>query len=186
MRDTTEQEMNEVLTQWEPKVNSFLRNTTIRGLDREDIAQELRIAIVKAWRGFDPDRGIKFHTYLHTAMLHTVWGLMGKEKKRVNTSSLDELMLATDRHGSEVMSGKYAGTLEDDSQEDIFNAVDLASFVGQLDLSEDEITFLEMRIRGFKMKDITQHLGIPAAKVRDRIRKRTKSEHGEIIIRSGD
>lgn len=186
MNNITEQEMEQVLTQWEPKVNSFLRNTNIRGLDREDIAQELRIAIVKAWRGFDPNRGIKFHTYLHTAMLHTVWGLMGKEKKRVSTSSLDELMESTDRHGSEVMSGKYAGTLEDDTQSDRFDTIDLSSFVETLDLTEEEMTFIQMRIRGFKMKDITSHVGIPAAKVREQIRKRTKSENGEITLRSGN
>ena len=63
---------NELLTQWEPKVQSFLSKTYIRGLDRADIAQELRIAIMKAAKGFNEDRGVLFHTYLHTTMVNTI------------------------------------------------------------------------------------------------------------------
>ena len=38
---------NKLIEQWEPKINRMLQTTSIRGMDREDIAQELRISIQK-------------------------------------------------------------------------------------------------------------------------------------------
>ena len=60
---------NELILKWEPKIQKLLADTFVVGMDRDDIAQELRIAIIKAAQGFDEDRGVIFHTYLHTAML---------------------------------------------------------------------------------------------------------------------
>ena len=54
---------DELIKQWEPKIQRMLSNTYIIGMDREDLAQELRIAILKAAKSFDDSRGIIFHTY---------------------------------------------------------------------------------------------------------------------------
>ena len=56
---------DDLIKQWEPKINKMLQNTFVIGLDRGDIAQELRIAIVKAAQGYNEDKGVLFHTYLH-------------------------------------------------------------------------------------------------------------------------
>ena len=42
----------ELMNQWEPKVQKIASNTFVVGLDRDDIAQELRIALIKAAQGF--------------------------------------------------------------------------------------------------------------------------------------
>ena len=63
---------DDLIKQWEPKINKMLQNTFVIGLDRDDIAQELRIAIVKAAQGYNEDKGVLFHTYLHTAMVNTI------------------------------------------------------------------------------------------------------------------
>jgi len=79
----------ELMNQWEPKVQKIASNTFVVGLDREDIAQELRIALIKAAQGFEEDRGVLFHTYLHTAMINTVRTLIAKAQRRVPSESLD-------------------------------------------------------------------------------------------------
>ena len=57
---------DELLQQWEAKVQKFLQNTFVIGMDREDIAQELRIAIVKAANHFDETKGVYFILiYIH-------------------------------------------------------------------------------------------------------------------------
>ena len=95
-------EINDALIrQWEPKVQKMTANTYILGLDREDLAQELRLAIVKAAQGFEEDRGVLFHTYLHTAMTNTIRTLLSKSQKRtflgnsqyVYEESLDDMHL---------------------------------------------------------------------------------------------
>ena len=59
---------DDLIKQWEPKIVRMLSNTFVIGMDWDDLAQELRIAIMKAAHGFDEDRGVIFHTYLHTSM----------------------------------------------------------------------------------------------------------------------
>ena len=54
---------DDLIKQWEPKIQKLLANTYVYGLDKEDLEQELRIAIVKAAKGFNADRGVIFHTY---------------------------------------------------------------------------------------------------------------------------
>ena len=84
-------EINDALImQWEPKVQKMTSNTYIAGMDREDLAQELRFAVVKAAQGFEEDRGVLFHTYLHTAMTNTIRTLLSKSQKlNPPTVSLD-------------------------------------------------------------------------------------------------
>ena len=83
---------DELIQQWEPKVQRMASNTYIVGLDREDLTQELRLAIVKAAKGFEEDRGVLFHTYLHTAMVNTIRTLITKSQKlNPPTESLDDV-----------------------------------------------------------------------------------------------
>ena len=84
---------DELITQWEPKIQRFLKTSFVLGMDREDLGQELRISIVKAAEGFDESRGISFHTYLHTTMINTLRTLISKARKHhliYEASSLDE------------------------------------------------------------------------------------------------
>ena len=82
---------DELIKQWEPKIQRMLSNTYIIGMDREDLAQELRIAILKAAKSFDDSRGIIFHTYLHTTLLNTIRTLMSKVGRQPEIESLDEV-----------------------------------------------------------------------------------------------
>ena len=72
---------NELILKWEPKIQKLLADTFVVGMDRDDIAQELRIAIIKAAQGFDEDRGVIFHTYLHTAMVNTIRTLISRGQR---------------------------------------------------------------------------------------------------------
>ena len=63
---------NDLILQWEPKIQKMVGNTFIAGMDREDIAQELRIALMKVAKKYDSSKGAIFHTYLHTSLLNTI------------------------------------------------------------------------------------------------------------------
>ena len=74
---------DDLITQWEPKIQKMLidlynsRPSGIVGFEKEDIAQELRIKIMKAAKSFDETKGIVFNTYLTTALENTKRTLMG-------------------------------------------------------------------------------------------------------------
>ena len=68
--DTKIEVNDELLDKWEPKIHRMLQTTFILGMNREDIAQELRIAIVRAARHFDDSKKVSFHTFLHTVLYH--------------------------------------------------------------------------------------------------------------------
>ena len=86
----------ELMQQWEPKIQKMASSIIIPDLDREDLTQELRISLIKSAKGFDESRGIRFHTYLHTAMVNTLRTLLAKSNKRIPTKSLDITYADTD------------------------------------------------------------------------------------------
>ena len=39
---------DDLIIQWEPKIQKMVSNSFVVGMDKDDLAQELRIALVKA------------------------------------------------------------------------------------------------------------------------------------------
>ena len=75
---------NDLILKWEPKIQKLLAGTFVIGMEREDIAQELRISIIKAAQHFDDTKGTSFHTYLHTVMMNTIRTFISKAQKYDN------------------------------------------------------------------------------------------------------
>lgn len=69
---------SDLLAQWEPKIHRMLRGVYLRGMDYEDAAQELRIALARAVEKFDAGRHASFHTFLHTVLANQVRTLIAK------------------------------------------------------------------------------------------------------------
>ena len=176
---TAEYSEEELLEQWEPKVHSMLRSVSIIGLDPEDIAQELRIAILKSARGYNPENTVaKFHTYLHVSMLNVIRSLIAKAQKRVSTVSLDQHMdgytgeRAHARSNSQSVSAKLLAALEDTSQAFAFEEVDVLSIIENSNLTPQELDFLELRTQKFKLREITDRLGANSVRLRESIKKK--------------
>ena len=157
---------NELIKQWEPKINKMLSNTFVRGMDREDIAQELRIAILKAAEGFKEDRGILFHTYLHTAMINTIRTLIYKAERQLVASSLDKTF-----NDDGTMS--QLEFLEDEDNTSMKDA-EFDMLLETAKLNENERQFLRLRVEGMTMEEITDDLGDSAYKVRQNLQDKVK------------
>jgi len=154
-----------LLNQWEPKIQKMLANIWISGFEREDIAQELRIVIIKAARAFDETRGVLFHTYLHTSMVNTLRTLLAKAHKQVDTKSLDFTYEETDLLPLDIVK---ALADEDDFTLDF----DVADEVFSCGLTQAEQEFLVLRLEGLTMEEITEDLGEPSYKIRQSLRKK--------------
>ena len=156
---------DKLLKKWEPKIQKMVSNTWISGLEREDIAQELRIVIIKAARAFDETRGVLFHTYLHTSMVNTLRTLLAKAHKQIDTKSLDFRYEETDLLPLDIvkaLANKNDFTLDFDATDEIFSC----------GLTSTEQEFLVLRLEGLTMEEITEDLGEPAYKIRQSIRKK--------------
>ena len=163
---------NNLIKQWEPKINRMLQTTSIRGMEREDIAQELRISILKAAKGFDPERKVSFHTYLHTTMVNTIRTLITKAQRRPQPQSLDAYLVYENREydGFHSNSGKTAKALSVDI--DMDTAIMIGSTLQRLDLSNVEQSFLQLRIDNLTMDEISNTLQESAYKIRNRIKQK--------------
>ena len=160
---------DELILQWEPKIQRLLANTFVRGVDREDLEQELRIAIVKAARGFNSDKGVIFHTYLHTAMINTLRTLISKAQRTIVTLSLDEALENEDN----VMRGELPLTMSKALQvfmEDEDYDIDFNQF------TKEEQKFLELRLEGFTMEEISQEIGDSSYKLRNTIQQKVGTD----------
>ena len=166
----------QLLEQWEPKVNSMLRNVSIIGLGREDIAQELRVAILKSARGYNPENtAAKFHTYLHVSMLNVIRSLMAKAQKRVHTVSLDQHLGFSDNDYSKYIgsiSTKLLSALEDPDQVEVFEEINLLSLIDNCNLSPKELDFIDLRTQRYRLREISDILGINAIRLRESIKKK--------------
>lgn len=164
---------DELLEKWEPKVQKFLQTTFVNGMDREDIAQELRISILKAASHFDDTKGVIFHTYLHTAMVNTLRTLIAKAQKTKNvniTYSIDGMSAEDDPQG--FLPNEIANSLSDSSALDFINDVELMDMISRANLSSKELLFLKLRLEGMTMEYISSSLEDSAYKVRNTIQKK--------------
>jgi hypothetical protein len=93
---------NELMTQYEPMVHSFLRNTTFKDpmLDYDTAAQDLRLALVRATKKWDPEKGAQFITYVYMAMLNAKRTLQGKAVHHPWTEDISEMEI-TGHYGAE-------------------------------------------------------------------------------------
>lgn len=162
---------NDLLTQWEPKVQRFLNNSFVLGMDKEDLGQELRIAIMKAAKGFDETKGTSFHTYLHTAMVNTLRTLIAKAQKQSNilmTSSLDETYNYYDTSDNidHNTPSKITKALEDPTTEIKKEDFEIQDLLIRSRLTKSEINFVTLRIEGLTMEEITYELGESSYKLR--------------------
>ena len=160
---------DDLIMQWEPKVQKMTSNVYVTGLDRDDVAQELRLAIVKAAKGFEEDRGVLFHTYLHTAMTNTIRTLLSKSQRlNLATVSLDEV--AGDRDNSTMPTQSYDVLKALTDPSDFTIDVEFKEFVEVCGLDAIETAFITLRLEGLTMEEITEDLGEPAYKIRQSVR----------------
>lgn len=166
---------NALITQWEPKIQRKVANTVIWGMDRDDIAQELRIAIIKAATSFNKTHGTIFHTYLHTTMENTVRTLISKAKKRKDEMYAMPLEInnqdnSTVREVIDMLSTSDWTFSEKHSQIYGYTDIEVEDFIARKNLTKKEHKFIELRQEGMTMEEITKDLGESAYKVRQTLR----------------
>ena len=142
---------NDLILQWERKIQKMSSNTFIIGMDREDIAQELRIAIIKAAKAYDNSRGILFHTYLHTTLVNTIRTLISKAQKQPELKSLDKTYI-----DSSLLSSDIIEALKDTSNYE--NSIEVDNWLESKDLTSNELLFIQLRLEGLTMDEITEDL----------------------------
>ena len=167
---------NELLEKWEPKVQKFLQNVFVLGMDRDDIAQELRIAILKAADHYDDSKPVVLHTYLHTVMVNTLRTLITKAQKTKNiqtTYSIDGMDIDDNPQG--FLPNEIANSLSDLSALEFIQNVELVDIITRANLTEKELNFLDLRLEGMTMEFISERLDDSAYKVRNAIQKKIQA-----------
>ena len=161
---------DDLIKQWEPKVQRMLQNTFVLGWEREELAQELRIAIVKAAQGFQEDKGVLFHTYLHTAMTNTLRTLITKAQHTIQPTSLDMEYLDVDDEKKVPTKILQALLQEEEGLEE----AEIEEMLTSYNLTPMEHTFVTLRLEGLTMEEISEDLGEAAYKIRTGVRNKLK------------
>ena len=154
---------DDLIKQWEPKIHKLLQNTFVIGMDQADLEQELRIAIIKAARGFNEDKGVLFHTYLHTAMVNTLRTLISKAQRQVISDSLNQITEA------EIIPTKILNRLQALDDQERF---EIADVLQQYDLTSKEQRFVLLRLEGLTMEEISHELEDSAYRIRQSLQNK--------------
>ena len=160
---------DELIRQWEPKIHKMLQTSYVEGYDREDLAQELRIAIMKAAKAYKADRGSIFHTYLHTTMVNTIRTLISKAQKKPMTVSYDETFLDYESDFLPDFIAKAIGYEEE------WELLELKDELSKFNLSEREKRFVELRLEGWTMDEISDDIEKSAYRVRQNLRTKVEN-----------
>jgi len=158
---------NELILQWEPKIQKMVSTVFVVGMDRDDIAQELRIVLMRTANAFDPERGVLFHTYLHTALLNTIRTLISRAQKQLKLvpQSLDILYDDTGLQSTDIIEALTDPT-------DHESRIDFDDWLDNQKFDKNEYLFLELRLEGLTMEEITEDLGESSYKVRQGLREK--------------
>ena len=157
---------DDLIRQWEPKIVRMVSNTFVIGMDWDDLAQELRIAIMKAAHGFEEDRGVIFLTYLHTSMVNTLRTLISKAQRHQQPISLDAVYYDDEQPLLDQLADSLAVGI------DVDNDLELRELLDSLDLTEEERKYILLRIEGLTMEEITEDLKSSAYKIKDSLKIR--------------
>ena len=144
-----------LIKRWEPKINRMLSTYKINGIHRDDLAQELRICILKAAKKFDPDRKVSFHTYLHTTMVNAIRTLATKSKRNINNeaSYLGQTFVA-DSMVDDSSPQNLSQEMLLKEPKDWLNLVEIDDLLQSLNLTKPELSFLALRQSGHSLKEI--------------------------------
>ena len=156
---------DELILQWEPKVQKMVSSVFVVGMERDDVAQELRIALMKAAKAYDETRNVLFHTYLHTALVNTIRTLISKAQRQPDFRSIDTVF-----NDSEMMPTEIANALID--PEDYEQVVEMRQWIDSQGLDKNEKLFIQLKLEGLTMEEITEDLGESAYKVRQSLREK--------------
>ena len=144
---------NDLILQWEPKINKMVSNIYIQGYDRDDLAQELRLIVVKAAKLYNPNRNTIFHTYLHTAMANRLKTLWVQASKKLQSYSLDMSSDTQDDSEHSYKLSDFVQLLDENLDE-----VEFIDWLDSLDLDKGEKQFLVDKFKNYTMKDIEENL----------------------------
>ena len=183
-------EINDALiTKWEPKVQKIASSAFVLDMDRDDIAQELRIAILKAAKGFNPSLGTSFHTYLHTTMMNTLRTLIVKaQRKHIEVQSIDE-MLTSDYVDQPVAGSGVSNKLQQAMglDDESFEFIEAMELIRNSNLTDKEEHFILLRLEGLTMEEITEDLHESAYTIRAGLRDKVSTLfEGEKIDEYGE
>lgn len=146
---------DDLIKRWEPKINRMISTYKINGVHRDDLAQELRICILKAAKKFDPDRKVSFHTYLHTTMVNAIRTLATKSKRNINNeASYLGQTFVTDSTSGEAPNQTLSQEMLLKEPKDWLNLVEIKDLLQSLELTEPELSFLALRQSGHSLKEI--------------------------------
>lgn len=138
---------DESIQKWEPKIQQIIYQRPILGMDKEDVAQELRIIVWKSLQKYQAGHssGANFHTYVHQAMVNRLITLRKRENGRYKV----EIGLRQSREALPLVT----------------NSSSFSFLVDQLHLTYREQSVLELLLEGYTAKEVAPKLGFSASTV---------------------
>lgn len=158
-------EEQELVAENENLIYSYMNRFGLSENEVEDWYGLLAVALCRAARGFDENRGFTFSTYAWTCLNHEVWSLHDRKHSIECKLSLDEIVPGTN-------GITYAETIpsEEDFEEDILNNIDkfnnkrLLYIYNRLKLQSREIVY-QYFVQGRKQTDIAETMNVSRQRI---------------------
>tara|TARA_R110002020_G_scaffold388007_3_gene598722 strand:+ start:794 stop:1345 length:552 start_codon:yes stop_codon:yes gene_type:complete len=167
---------NDLIKQWEPKIQGLVNKYYVNGLDKDDLIQELRMVLMRCANKYDSTKSTaSFHTYVHRGMINTLITLINKATKLPEVVSFDKTFITASENDQS--PNELQKALEDPSAEDFSNLLLLDDILSQDNeiFSDKEKVFISSRVDGLTMEEISEDLGESSYRVRQNLKEKLKA-----------
>ena len=167
---------NNLITQWEPKIQGMVNKYYVQGMDKDDLVQELRMVLMRCAEKYDTSKSSAiFHTYVHRAMINTIITLINKTSKLPEVLSFDKTFVSITE--DEQNPNELQKALEDPNAEDFSNLLLLDDILSNNNktFTDKEKSFIASRVDGLTMEEITEDLGESSYRVRQNLKDKLKA-----------
>jgi RNA polymerase sigma factor (sigma-70 family) len=155
-------------------------SASIVGMDRDDLAQELRLVIFKAAKKFDPDKNVSFHTYLHTSMVNTIRTLITKAQSRLRSQPQ---IIAFSNSGENY---RYSAENFADPSPTMDNIL-FTQEVTNINFTDLERQYIQNKLSGYNNKEIYVRLGETSPhQLRIQVKEKLRRYYAEEIQENTD
>lgn len=164
---------DKIFNRYEAAIHKHINKAVIPGYSREDLVQEIKLAIVHGCHNYDPAVGVKPITYFYQIMNFHIANLT----KHLNRNKRKIVFQVPVSYEAEKSSELLTNIRDGDSEKEL-DEVDTVHSIGGLNLTELEV-FL-MLAGGMKTTDVAKVLEVTNARalqIKQRLSRKLKQEN---------
>lgn len=173
--------LGEMVDEVEPIVRYWAGQTTVDSLDREDVEQELRIAVIQMAGKFDARREVPWPAYVHSVMRRRAIDLCRKHGVFNGTGRQSRFRHFTNAESRDEYGEELTFDCECPLSDEARQQTELADLWEVVSREHIYVQAYVLRFFGLRMKDVGDRIGVTEGRVSQILSDRTEAARTRLL-----